>query len=97
MEKALDNFSNKERQEMEKTLQAFRNLPLDQRQQCVDAFGKFASMGRDERISFLKNVERWQAMSPDDRDKWRKLVKALPPRPPLPPGLDPNFPPIPGQ
>lgn len=98
-ERALNgnNFPAEERQEMEKTLKAFRELPIDQRQECIESFGKFASMSREERIAFLKNVERWQAMTPEDRDKWRKVVKKVPDRPPLPQGFIPNPPPMPGQ
>jgi len=41
-----------------------------------------------ELAQFLKNAERWQAMSREDRKVWRSLVirKAVP-MPPLPPGL----------
>lgn len=82
--KTLRTLSDTERQEMEATLAAFEQLPLEQRRMCIDAFGKFARLSADERSQFLRNVERWQSMSAEDRQKWRSLVQALPP---MPPGL----------
>ena len=98
-EKTLETLPEAERREMEKTLLAFEKLPPAQRQRCIESFGKFASMTAEEQAQFLKNAERWQAMSLRERATWRSLVKALPPlppglnKPPLPPGL--NRPPLP--
>jgi hypothetical protein len=41
-------------------------------------------MSRPEQIAFLKNAERWQAMSQNERDMWRKVVAIVPPMPPTP-------------
>jgi hypothetical protein len=91
-EKALKTLSEPERQQIEKTLQAFEKLPATQRVQCLRSFGKFASLSVGERQQFLKNAERWEQMSPTERQAWRQLVTHLPPplprlRPPLPPPL----------
>ena len=86
-EKALRTLSDAERQQMEKTLRSFEKLPRDQRVQCVRAFEKFAGMSLDERQQFLKNAERWRAMSPGERQSWRDLVGKVPQWPPMPPGF----------
>ena len=79
--KSLGALTEIEREQMQTTLQAFSKLPTAQRRICVDSFGKFASMSETERHQFLKNVEVWQMMSPQDRLTWRSLVKNLPPIP----------------
>ena len=40
----LNTLSEAERRQMEKTLQAFDKMPPSQREECVSAFAKFASM-----------------------------------------------------
>jgi len=47
-------------------------------------------MSSEERARFLRNAERWQKMPEEDRNKWRTLVRAVPPLPPLPPGFGQN-------
>ncbi len=69
---------------MEETLQAFENLPQPQRRLCIESFSKFASLSPEERDKFLKNTERWQAMTSSERQAWRKIVTDLPPQPPEP-------------
>lgn len=93
-EKTLNTLSDAERQQIERTLQAFKNLQPEQRRSCIEAFGKFASMTVEERNQFLKNAQRWETMSPEDRTVWRNLVQRAPPMPPLPPGLR-QMPPLP--
>ena len=80
-------------QQMEKTLQAFDKLPPAQRAECVNAFAKFASMSAPEQAEFLKNAERWSAMSPAERQAWRDLVVNVPQWPPLPIGFVAPIPP----
>lgn len=91
----LNSFTDAERQVMSKTLDAFRALPPSQRELCIQSFAqftsKFAAMSRPEQIAFLKNVERWQEMSQNDRDIWRQVVSVVPPMPELP------LPPLPGN
>lgn len=86
--KALDSFSDAERKQMERTLQAFENLAPQARERCIAGFDKFRALPPSERQHFLRSAERWQAMSPKDRQAWRVIVsrKALPP-PPMPPGF----------
>lgn len=94
---ALNTLSGAERQQMEKTLQAFDKLPPSQRAECVHAFAKFASMSAPEKQEFLKNAQRWAQMSPAEREAWRNLVKNVPEWPPLPQGFitPPPPPPLP--
>jgi hypothetical protein len=86
-EKSLNTLSEAERQQMGKTLQAFDDMPAWQRAECVNAFAKFASMTAPEQAEFLKNAERWSAMSPAERQAWRDLVVNVPQWPPLPIGF----------
>jgi hypothetical protein len=91
--KVLAKFPEMERHQMEKTLQAFEQLPPDQRARCVRAFGKFASLAPEERAEFLSNARRWEAMSLSERATFRKLVQLAPRLPPVPPRTRPPTPP----
>lgn len=95
--KTLGTLSQAERAQMEKTLDAFKNLPPEQRKHCIESFSKLAHMNRYERMEFLRKAEAWEKMSPSDREAWRELVHKLPQMPPLPPGLrlGPPLPPSP--
>jgi Protein of unknown function (DUF3106) len=93
-QKTLNTLSDAERRQMEKTLQAFEKMPPAQRDECVSAFAKFASMTAQQQAEFLKNAERWSAMSPAERQAWRDLVVNVPQWPPLPIGF---VLPIPGE
>ena len=83
-EKALDQLAETERQEMQKTLDAFFAMSPEDRRACVNSFQKFATMSPAERASFLRNAARWQQMTPQERATWRNLVGKLPPMPPDP-------------
>jgi hypothetical protein len=80
---------------MAETLRSFEQLPREKRIVCVRSFAKFASMGVAERQQFLKNAERWEKMSPAERQTWRNLVSRVPEFPPLPPGFGEMPPPLP--
>lgn len=86
-EAALQTLSDTERRQMQKTLQAFNNLPPNQRDECIRAFARFTSMSTAEKQEFLRNAERWSQMSPADRQAWRDLVVNVPEWPPLPEGF----------
>jgi hypothetical protein len=64
-------------------------LPPDQRAQCIRGFEKFAGLSLADRQQFLKSAERWQLMTPKERQAWRDLVNKLPPFPPMPPDVPP--------
>ena len=85
-----------ERDLMQKTIEAFKKLPLAARENCVRNFPKFAELSPAERRQFLYNAQEWQKMPVQDREAWRKLVSKVPKFPPLPPGLGrPPLPPLP--
>jgi hypothetical protein len=87
-EKTLHVFSAHERQQMERTLETFGRLPTAQRERCISGFRKFTELSPEERQEFLKNAQRWQELSPKDRQVWRALVSTLSaPLPPLPPSV----------
>ncbi len=85
----ISALSETERRQMERALQAYEDLPPAQRQRCVDSFGKFAAMTPGQRAQFLRNAEKWEAMTAHERQLWRTLVGELPPTPPAPPGMPP--------
>jgi hypothetical protein len=87
----INTFSDAEKRDMENALRAFDRLPPAERQACIVGFGKFATLTAEERNQFLRNAQRWEAMSAHERQVWRELVEQLPPMPPLPP----NFPALP--
>lgn len=93
--RVLSQLSETEREQMELTLQSFAKLPREQRAVCLRSFEKFASMSAVERQHFLKNAERWEKMSPAEREQWRRLVKSVPEFPPLPPNFMNLAPPLP--
>lgn len=83
-EKVLATLSEAERQQMEKTLEAFRKLSPAQRLQCLRSFKQLVVMSATERQEFLNNVERWSRMTPAERQSWRELVSAAPHVAPVP-------------
>lgn len=93
-EKTLDTIPDAERQQMEETLAAYGKLTPSQRSQCIRSFEKFATMSLVERQQFLKNAERWQEMTPEERQKWRDLVHVAPI---MPPGENPSPPALPSS
>jgi len=80
----LGTLSDPERARMEKTLETFKQLPPQQRVQCIRNYAKFAGMSGVERAEFLKNAESWSKMSPQERQSWRDLVDHVPLWPPMP-------------
>jgi hypothetical protein len=82
---ALAKLSEAERRQTEATLRIFEKLTREQRDQCIRAFGAFSRLSAEEQRQFLKNAERWQAMTPAERQEWRDLVRDVPQLPPLPP------------
>jgi hypothetical protein len=86
-EKVLRALSGPERRQIDKTLKTFEQLPPEQRAKCVRAIGKYVELSLEDRQQFWKNAERWQLLTPSQRQAWRVVVEKLPP--PLPPELPP--------
>src|SRR5262245_22841093 len=84
--RTVQQLSESERQDIEKTLDTFSKLSPEQRRVCVESFQKFTMMPPPERASFLRNAARWQVMTPEERATWKGLVTKFPPlpSPPLP-------------
>ena len=76
--------------QIQASLDKFKNLPSSQREQCIRNFARLADMSPAERRQLLADAEKWGQMKPEDRDQFRKLVQRIPP---LPPRL--NWPPLP--
>jgi hypothetical protein len=92
-QRTLKTLSAAERQQMEKTLETFGQLPPAQRLKCIRGFTEFAGMSASEKQDFLNNARRWSQMSPKERQTWRDLVTHVPQWAPLPPNLMPPLPP----
>ena len=93
----LNVLSERERQQMRVSLQAFERLPKEKRDRCLLGFKKFANLTEDERAQFLVNVNHWQNMTPQERQGWRLLVSKMTilSAPVMPPGLKRPLPPMP--
>jgi hypothetical protein len=85
----IHTLSEPERQQIQKILKQYENMPAPQREACVHSFEKFASMSLEERQQFLQNAERWRMMTPTQRQQWKDLVEALNAMPPSPADLPP--------
>ena len=85
--RALNELTATERTQMEQLVRRFGSLDAEQRRRCLEAFQKIAQMSHEERALFFRNAERWQAMSQEDRQAWRNVVRRAPEMPPLPPGM----------
>jgi hypothetical protein len=93
----LHRLSEPEREQIEKTLEVFARLNQSQRTACFESFEKFASLSLGEREQFMQNAQRWEQMSPQDRQDLKDLVEwssRLPPLPPRPPTLATNGEPV---
>jgi hypothetical protein len=87
-QKAIRILSKVEQAQIDVTLQKYGKLTPDQRVQCIQSFDKLAAMSATERQQFFKNTQRWEMMTPKEREDWRNLVETAPMLPPtisLPP------------
>ena len=82
--RTLKRLDDTDRARMEATLASFEQLPPAQRQRCVEAFRQFASFTPERRAEFLRDAEKWQALSAAERAAWRRLVQRAADQPPLP-------------
>lgn len=80
---ALRVVSEAEKRQIEKSIEAFGRMSLEQRKQCLQAYEKFAGMSPISRALFLRNVKQWEAMTPKEREQWRELVKRVEIFPPV--------------
>ena len=97
--RVLNTLSEPERRQMDATLRAFEQLPPEARAICIRSYAKFAGLSPAEQQAFLQKAERWQAMTPGERQAWRDLVRVMPIWPPEPPDFTgtpvPPMPPMP--
>src|SRR5205814_3578346 len=73
--------------QIEAFMKSFEKLPASEREKRMDAFQKFSSMTLEQRVRFMQNAERWEAMPESDKQALRTMLKTAPPIPPLPPGF----------
>ena len=84
-EKILAAVAESQREQLQRTLQAFQQLPRTQLDLCMEGLSKFTQLTPQERLQFLKNCERWQAMTPEQQKVMRAAVNRVPPMPSVPP------------
>ena len=89
----LLTLSADQRAQLDKSIQMLGKLPREERDLYVAAVSKLASLNDAEQREFLRNAERWQGMTPEERQVWRQIANRLPPLPPMPPGIPPPLPP----
>jgi len=86
-QKTLELVPAPQRLQMANALSLFTRLPKGGREQFLGSLDKLSGMSETERQDFLQNAERWQALSPAEKQAWRAFVSRVPPLPPLPPGV----------
>jgi hypothetical protein len=69
-------------------------MPPLRRQRILATWPRLESLSNQEREEFVRNADRWQAMTPAERQTLRTLFTQLPP--PLPPTMPPLPPKLPG-
>ena len=84
-EKILATAGQSQQEQLAKTLRAFQQLPRPQRDLCMEGVSKFTQLTPEERLQFLHNCERWQAMTPEQQTALRAAITRVAPRPPMPP------------
>lgn len=82
-QKVLATLPVPERTQVVKTLSELEKLPSGQRERGLQSISKLANMTEEQRQVFYANADRWEKMTPAERETWRKMATHLPP--PLPP------------
>jgi len=75
--RVVAKLSERERDQMEKTLSRFGSLSKEEREQAMQGFRKFAELPPADQVTFLKTADRWKAMSERDKELWRRVVASL--------------------
>ncbi len=98
-EKTLSTVSEAERAQIEKTVRQFYELNPRSKMRVRAGLEKLCLLKTGEFTEFLRNVERWRALTPTERQAWRDLVTSASIQPPYPPGMkpQPRTPPLPGE
>lgn len=80
----LRSTANHHRERIRALLTQVESMSASDRELCLRALERLASMPPDEQVKFFKKAEIWIRLSPDQRRAWRQLMDKLPPLPPLP-------------
>ena len=86
-EKVITEIVPVDNQSLRSTLSLFLQLTPEQRERCVEGFGKLANLPPAEREQFIFDASRWRAMSAEQRDLWRLMILRV--RAPSSPGPSP--------
>lgn len=98
-QKTLSAVSDAERAQIEKAIRQYYELNPRSKARVRNGLDKFCQLSPAEFREFLRNAERWKALSPTERKAWRDLVSSASIQPPLPPGARPvrSMPPNPAE
>ncbi len=98
-QKTLSTVSDAERAQIEKAVRQYYELNPRSKARVRAGLDKFCQLSPAEFGQFLRNAERWKALSPTERKAWRDLVSSAAIQPPLPPGARPvrSMPPNPAD
>ena len=72
-----------QRLNVQSKLEQIENLSPAAKKRCLEALAKYAQMTPDERVLFKVNAEVWKLMPDAEHEVWKKVVKKLPPLPPV--------------
>lgn len=89
--RTLERIAVSARPEMAQLIRQLDRLPESERARCLQALTRYLSLPEPERHRFLANAARWAAMTPEQREAWRRLHAKLPPVPPPMPPSPPGF------
>jgi len=90
--RVLSKIPMPQRLNVQSKLEQIENLSPAAKKRCLEALAKYAQMTPDERVLFKVNAEVWKSMPDSEHEVWKKVVKKLPP---LPPVRSLSLPPIP--
>jgi hypothetical protein len=76
-QKVLATLSVEDRQQAERVVNSIEKRSRTEQEAYLASFREFAEMPPAERRKFVSNAERWQKMSPAERQAWRDLVHQM--------------------
>ncbi len=85
-QKTLSTVSEAERAQIQKAVRQYYQLNPRSKARVRAGLDKFCQLSPAEFGEFLRNAQRWNALSPTERKAWRDLVSSASIQPPLPPG-----------
>jgi hypothetical protein len=79
----LVNIPTPQRQTLQARLEKLEGMAPEVRRKCLEALQTYAEMTPEERTLFQVTAARWKKMHPSEHSIWKKLVRRVPPMPPV--------------